>query len=67
MKHNIIICCEMMLRAIGNKDVVVTTEGVGPTYSQSVFKVTIRERSGNRIECCPWCATELPFPYEERE
>lgn len=60
MKHNIIICCETMLRAIGNRDVVVTTNNI-----EKGFVVTIRERTGNRIELCPWCSTKLPFPYEE--
>jgi len=61
MKHNIVICCEAMLRAIGHRDVVVTTEYVHKT----ALSVTIRERSGNRINNCPWCGTELPFPCEE--
>jgi len=60
MKRNIVICCEAMLRAIGHRDVVVTAESVG-----GPFNVTIRERSGNRINNCPWCGTELPFKYEE--
>lgn len=60
MKRNIVICCEAMLRAIGHRDVVVTAEGMS-----DLFSVTIRERSGNRINNCPWCGTELPFPYQE--
>lgn len=69
MKKNIVICCEAMLKAIANRDVVPTWNwhGVGPIASELSIGVSIRERSGNAIKRCPWCGKPLPFPYEEDE
>jgi len=63
MKKNIIVCCEAMLKAITNRDVVPTWNWGAP--NELTIGISIRERSGNAIKSCPWCSKELPFPYEE--
>lgn len=72
MKRKIEICCEAMLKAIANRDVVPTFNWRAPNLTETQPRhgelsigVSIRERSGNAMDCCPWCGTELPFPYEE--
>lgn len=67
MKKDIVICCEAMLKAIANRDVVPTWNWTVGTPKDLVIGVTIRERSGSAIKNCPWCSKELPFPYEEEK
>jgi len=64
VKKNIKVCCDAMLRAIGNRDVVVIEE-YSRISNKFPFKLTIRERSGTAINNCPWCSAKLPFEYEE--
>jgi len=64
VKRNIKVCCDAMLRAIGHRDVVVTEE-YSRISNKFPFKLTIRERSGTAINCCPWCGGKLPFEHEE--
>lgn len=67
MKHGITICCEAMLKAIANRDVVPTWNWSAGTPKELFIGIAIRERSGNAMTNCPWCGDKLPFKFDEEK